>query len=414
MAEDCVRHLRAQGHPVRSVTIRAKERVCPQPEVICRPDVCPRANLYYDRLRESGALAHLADLGCASSAEVLQEADRHLLCPFELSLDAAPQADVVIGDYNYAFSPNATLSRLFGTPEDSGRRIVLVDEAHNLPARAAEWFSPALELDWLEQLGKRRQSPPRPGLRRRCTAQIRRCLDLLRSQDGGHRVVRPDPQPFFGEEQRIGQLLAWAAGKGIELGPKHPLTELYHAWAGFCAVLRELGDQHGVSWIPPGRLQITCADASAHLRQRMAGLYGAVLFSGTLKPFLYHQRLCGLDDPGSATAEVPSPPPGNRKVLVVPQLSTLYRTRDREVPRIAHFLERVLPLRHGNYFVFFPSFEMLERTAPHLHLPGFQVLAQPRRASALQLAAGPGPGNPAGAGAVRSAASISKLGKKTK
>ncbi len=33
VAEDCVRRMRAQGHPVRSVTIRAKERVCPQPEV---------------------------------------------------------------------------------------------------------------------------------------------------------------------------------------------------------------------------------------------------------------------------------------------------------------------------------------------------------------------------------------------
>ena len=387
VAEDCVRRIRAQGHPVRSVTLRAKERVCPQPEVNCRPDVCPRADLYYDRLRASGALARLAELGCASSAEVVLEADRHLLCPFELSLDAAPGADVVIGDYNYVFAPHSTLNRLFGAPEEAGRRIVLVDEAHNLPARAAEWFSPGLELDWLEELRKRRQSPPRPGLRRRVTAQIRRCAELLQSLEGGHRVLRPEPQPFYGEEHRIGRLLAWAAGNGFELGPSHPLTELYQAWAGFCAVLRELGEQHVVTWMPPGRLQITCADASGHLQARFAALHGAVLFSGTLKPFLYHQRLCGLDDPRCATAEVPSPfPPGNRKVLVVPQISTLYRSRAREAPRIAQFLERVLPLRRGNYFVFFPSFELLDQTRAHLRLPGFQVLAQPRRASAAQLA----------------------------
>ena len=386
VAEDCVRRMRDQGHPVRSVTIRAKERVCPQPEVNCRPDLCPRANLYYDRLKASGALAALAALGCASSAEVALEADRHLLCPFELALDAAPQADVVIGDYNYVFSPNATLGRLFAAPEDSGRRIVLVDEAHNLPARAAEWFSPALDLDWLEQLRKRRTAPPQPGLRRRVTAQIRRCADLLRGLEGAHRVLRPDPLPFFGEEHRIGKLLAWAAGNGLELGPAHPLTELFQAWSGFCAVLRELGDPHVVSWIPPGRLQITCADASGHLRERFAALAGAVLFSGTLKPFLYHQRLAGLDGPETAAAEVPSPfPPGNRKVLVVPQISTLYRSREREAPRIAHFLQRVLPLRRGNYFVFFPSFELLDRTAAHLRLPEFQLLVQPRRASAAQL-----------------------------
>jgi DNA excision repair protein ERCC-2 len=388
VAEDCVRRIRAQGHPVRSVTIRAKEKVCPQPEVDCRPEVCPRASLYYDRLKACGALDALAGLGCADTAAVAREADRHLLCPFELALDAAVRADVVIGDYNYVFSPNATLARFFGAPEDARRRIVLVDEAHNLPARAAEWFSPALDLDALEELGRRRQRPPNPGLRRRFTAQVRRCRDLLRAQEGAHRVLSLDPQPFFGEERRIGQLLAWAAGKGQELGPAHPLTELFHAWSAFCAVLRLLGEEHTVTWVPPGRLQITCADASAHLAARMETLAGAVLFSATLKPFLYHQRLLGLEPPRSAAAEVPSPfPPGNRKVLVVPQISTLYRTRDREAPRIAQFLRRVLPGRVGNYLVFFPSFELLDQARAHLELPGFRVLVQPRRASAAQIEA---------------------------
>ena len=140
-----------------------------------------------------------------------------------------------------------------------------------------------------------------------------------------------------------------------------------------------------VTWIPPGRLQITCADASAHLAQRLGALSGAVLFSATLKPFQYHQRLAGLDGQ-EAAMEVTSPfPAANRKVLVVPQISSLYRSREREVPRIAHFLGQVLPLRFGNYFVFFPSFEMLEQTFGHLDLPGFQVLVQPRRASPAQI-----------------------------
>jgi DNA excision repair protein ERCC-2 len=384
VAEECVRRIRAQGHPLRSVTIRAKEKVCPQAEVNCRPDLCPRANLYYDRLRESGALANLAALGCADAAAIAREADRHLLCPFELSLDAAPQADVVIGDYNYVFSPGATLFRLFGTPEEAARRIVLVDEAHNLPARAADWFSPALDAEALEALGRRRWLPPQPGLRRRFTPQLKRCLALLVGHQGEHRVLLPDAQPFYAEEHRLGKLLAWAAEQGLDLGLAHPLMELYHAWAGFCGVLRELGEAHAVTWIPPGRLQITCADASAHLAGRFAALAGSVLFSATLKPFQYHHRLSGLEDP--ATAEVPSPfPPGNRKVLVVPQISTRYRTREREVPRIAGFLERVLPLRRGNYLVFFPSFELLEQVRAWLELPGFQLLAQPRRAAAAQI-----------------------------
>ena len=386
VAEDCVRRIRDQGHPVRSVTIKAKERVCPMPEVDCRPEVCPRADLYFDRLKATGAVAELMAGGCADGPAVQDLADRHLLCPYELSLDAARQADVIIGDYNYAFSPSSTLVRFFGTPEEAARNLVLVDEAHNLPSRAADWFSPSLDLAVLEELRKRRAPPRDRALRTRFLAQVKRCAALLQALDGPHRVVALEPQPFLGEEFRIARLVAETAARGVELPVSHPLVALQRAWSEFCAVLRLLGPEHIVTWAPPGRLQITCADASAHLAERMAGLASAVLFSATLKPFEYHRRLAGLANLETAEMEVPSPfPAANRRILVVPQISTLYRTRDREAPRIAQFLQRVLPLRHGNYLVFFPSFELLEKTLPHLDLPGFQVVAQPRRAGAARI-----------------------------
>ncbi|HLO65796.1 MAG TPA: ATP-dependent DNA helicase [Holophaga sp.] len=387
VAEDCLRRMRGQGHAVRSVTLRAKEKVCPQAEVDCRPEACPRAAGHYDRLRESGALEALAQAGVADATLLGETADRHLLCPFELALDAARNADVVVGDYNYVFSPSATLVRFFGTPEEAARNIVLVDEAHNLPSRAADWFSPSLDLPWLEELRRRKGARWDRSLRGRFTRQAKRCQALLEALDGPHRVLDLDAQPFLAEEPRIARLGAEAAARGVELSPAHPLAELQRRWADFCAVLRIRGPEHIITWIPPGRLQVTCAEASAHLAERMAGLASAVLFSATLKPFEYHRRLCGLENAAPREAEVPSPfPPERRKVLVVPQISTLWRRRDREAPRIAAFLSRVLPLRMGNYIVFFPSFDFLERTLPHLDLPGFRVLAQPRRATRDQVA----------------------------
>ena len=385
VAEDFLRRL---GEGVRAVTIRAKEKVCPQPEVNCRPEVCPRADRYFDRLKTSGALDTLAALGCATPAALAQVADLHTLCPFELSLDAARHADVVIGDYNYAFAPHSTLQRLFGTPEAAARRIVLVDEAHNLPSRAAEWFSPGLETAWLEGLKRKPHVPANRSLKARVSAQIRRCLLVLQGFDGPHRLVTVAPLGFYTEEQRLGKLLTATSVAGQELSPAHPLLELYRGWSAFCEGLRGLGDAHAVTWIPPGRLQITCADAADHLAPRLEALAGAVLFSGTLKPFECLQRLTGLAGQETASMEVQSPfPEAHRLVLVVPQISTLFRRRDREVPRIALFLHRVLPLRHGNYFIFFPSFDLLEQTLPHLDLPGFTILAQPRRAHQDQLQA---------------------------
>ena len=141
---------------------------------------------------------------------------------------------------------------------------------------------------------------------------------------------------------------------------------------------------HLITWIPPGRLQITCPDASEHLAERMKGLANAVLFSGTLKPFEFYERLSGVS--GSLREEVPSPfPAEHRRTLVVPQISTLFRRREIEIPRVADFISRVLPLRHGNYLVFFPSFDFLEKTLPLLNLPGFRLRAQPRQASHADL-----------------------------
>lgn len=382
-AENFVRGLRAAGQPIRSVTLRAKERICPQEEVHCHPDVCPRAKGYYDRLKDSKALERLAGLGCADSESIQSLAEEHQLCPFELSLDAARNADVIVGDYNYALSPSATLTRFFNDEEDQKRNLLLIDEAHNLPGRAAAWFSPSLDLAQLGAL-KRTWKGRRTGLKSSFLRQLERCQNLVASKAGPNRALEVDPVPFNGEEQRIRKLLAKAASEGLELAPGNPLVQLFRQWSEFCGVLRGRTEAHLLTWTPPGRLRITCVDASSHLSERFGPVAGAVLFSGTLKPFDYYERLSGLS--GSRCEEIPSPfPAGHRCLMVVPQISTLYRRRDQETPRVAEFLSKVLPLRHGNYLVFFPSFEFLEKTRPYLDFPDFRILAQPRKASAEAL-----------------------------
>lgn len=383
VAEAFLRRLWEMGHPIRWVTLIAKERICPQKEVHCHPDVCPRAKGYYDRLKASKALERLAEKGCADSESIRALADAHTLCPFELALDASRNADVIIGDYNYALSPSATLARFFGEEEAQGRNLLLIDEAHNLPNRSAAWFSPALDTAELKALAKAWKGK-RTTLKVSFLRQLDRCLNLINSHEGPNRVLEVDPGPFIAEEQRIRHLLAKAATDGHDLPPSHPLVQLFRQWSDFCGVLRERTEAHLLTWTPPGRLQITCVDASSHLAERFKPAAGAVLFSGTLKPFGYYARLAGLPD--ARNEEIPSPfPAENRCLLLIPQISTLYRRREQETPRVAEFLSRVLPLRHGNYLVFFPSFEFLEQTRPLLDLPGFQILSQPRRASGTKL-----------------------------
>ena len=98
-----------QGLRARCTVLTAKEKLCPAP-TRCHPDFCPRARGHY--LRQGDAVDEL--LACRDAVwtdeRILQAADRHDVCPFELALTLVELADVVLMDLNYAFDP-LTLSR---------------------------------------------------------------------------------------------------------------------------------------------------------------------------------------------------------------------------------------------------------------------------------------------------------------
>ena len=62
------------------------------------------------------------------------------MCPYQLSLDLTATADVVIGDYNYAFDPERSI--IFA--KEPGDWAVVVDEAHQLTERGRAYGSPSI------------------------------------------------------------------------------------------------------------------------------------------------------------------------------------------------------------------------------------------------------------------------------
>jgi len=124
-------------------------------------------------------------------------------------------------------------------------------------------------------------------------------------------------------------------------------------------------------------LKITCCDASEQLRDCLKEFEHAVAFSATLKPFEYYRQLCGFPADKVQTVEFSSPfPKDHRKLLVIPQVSTKYNDRDRNYPKIAEAIERIIAVHPGNYFVFFPSFAFLRSVHERVKLPNCTVLEQ--------------------------------------
>jgi DNA excision repair protein ERCC-2 len=188
-------------------------------------------------------------------------------------------------------------------------------------------------------------------------------------------------------DARLREFLTRYLASGKEVGQNDPILRLSLYWTDFTAALEYAADperdQFFTTYCPDptgGTVRITCCDASEMLKERYGEFRRVVGFSATLKPFEYYARLSGLDPEGVITAEFPSPfPLERRKLLIIPQISTRYRLRERNYGKIADAVRRIAALKRGNYFLFLPSFEFLERVAELFNPPeGFRVLKQER------------------------------------
>ena len=391
VAEDALGRFRKAGMGVKSLSLTAKAKICFKSEPLCSPDYCEYARDYYAKVQANGIPNILARKKKLKARIFRELGERYQVCPFELQLEGAREADVVICDYNYVFAPRSALGRVrdLGIDQEGNPNLV-VDEAHNLPARAMDTYSPALSSLTLEGMRKQlRELPAR--FRREAEDLLGGCLQAVAScrQEGRAAPARIDPpaERFLEQEGRLRVFLSRYLDSDVELRQGDPVLRLCFYWSEFAEALQYAADpdrQEFFTTYHPhpsgGTVKITCCDASAML-QDSYGEFGQVVgFSATLKPFEYYVRLCGLEAEKVRTAEFASPfPPERRKLLIIPQVSTRYSQRGRNYARIAEAVARIAALRRGNYFVFFPSFDFLERVADLFRPPeGFAVFRQER------------------------------------
>lgn len=385
LAEEAVAKLQEKGARLRSLTITAKSKICFKNEPICNPDSCEYARDHYTKLAAHDVLGKLAKKKRLDAKAFRKVAADHEVCPFEIQLDAALDADVVICDYNYVFAPRSAFGRMPMTGLDQeGRPNLVIDEAHNLPARAMDYYSPALSTVRLEKMrADLRQIPAR--FMPEALELLGRSIEIVAEcGEGRARPARIDTPKgdFLGHEAELKSFLSRYLESETEILAGDPVLKFCFYWSAFTEALDFVeGDEFFTTFHPHptgGTVKITCCDASRWLKGAYEGYEQVVAFSATLKPFAYYAQLSGLEDP--KTAEFLSPfPVANRKLLVIPQISSKFSERERNYPRIAETITRIIAERPGNYFAFFPSFDFLERTLQKFREPeGFVVLRQER------------------------------------
>jgi DNA excision repair protein ERCC-2 len=386
-AEEAVDLLHDQGSKIRALTLTAKTKMCLKTEVMCNPQYCEFAKDYYKKVHDHDLINKVGKLRSLSSRKLRSLGEEYQVCPFELSVEAIERADVVIGDYNYAFAPRGLLARLSEPLLKPGEKAnLVVDEAHNLPARAQDYFSPALSTNQLNLLedGFRQLAPETERRGREHLAEARRLIQSYGLQ--GPRKIEIDPAPFFDLEKKIRDFSQEYLESDAELLHQDPVLKFANLWSEFTAAIAFISPAFFQTYQKNyfGEiLKITCCDASEHLQTVYKEFKNVAAFSATLKPFEYYQSLLGLAADKTKALEFTSPfPKENRKLMIIPQISTKLNSRNLSAPRIAEVIQRVAAVKPGNYIALFPSFDFAQLVRPHLALPDYQILQQGREMKA--------------------------------
>lgn len=395
VAEDAVTRFHDAGAKLKSLTITAKGKICFKNEPLCNPDFCEYARDYYTKVYKHGILDLLAKKRKLKARLFRELGEEYEVCPFELQFDGAQEADIVICDYNYVFAPRSSFGRMTEINIDQkGKPNLVIDEAHNLPSRAMGYYSPALSSITLEQMRSGTRSLP-PLFRVEAEELLDGCLQVILScmpdKAAKPAKIAPAIKPFLEQDSRLRAFLSRYLDSDVAIQPRDVVMRLCFYWSEFTEALAYVNDpdhQEFFTTFHPhatgGIVKITCCDASAMLANCYDEYEQVVGFSATLKPFEYYAKLSGLDPETITKAEFPSPfPKENRKLLIIPQISTKYSDRERNYLRISDAIQRIAALRKGNYFAFFPSFEFLERVLVLFKTPeGFTVLRQEREMKA--------------------------------
>ncbi len=351
--------------------------MCANDRVLCHEDFCPYAKDYPGKMEKSRLLDRLRQTHPHYDPDtVFAAAKREQVCPFEVQLELARRADALVADYNYVFDPGAALSHL--DREGLGSAILLVDEAHNLPERARQIFSPELLEESFRNVAGRLLLQPGE-LFESLSRIVENAASLLRETardlPGSQAIAEVEPpasslrQLWKEWEPQFVRYLSWKREVKLAL-PEDPIVDLHFAWQRFTAILNLFGPGFAcvLEKLPAGvRLALVCLDPARALAPVFHAASSTVLFSATLSPLDVTRRLLGLDKERTRSLALPPPfPPENRKVMILPQVQTSFAARARHFGTIATLIAQMSDAQRGNVLVLFPSYQFLQQVAERM------------------------------------------------
>lgn len=350
---------RAHGYRGKVVQITAKEKLCKCETPECNPDACPYAKGHFDRVNDA-VFELLQQEDCFSREVLLAQADKYMVCPFELCLDVSSWSDVIVGDYNYVFDPTVYLKRFFAEG-NKGDYLFLVDEAHNLVERGRQMYSERIVKE--DVLAVKRLLKPWSKRVERELERVNKILLEYKRECEDYMIHESINDLVFALMRLVSEMERFLQ-KPLTIPERDEVMEFYFGLRNFLNIY-ELVDENYIiysSMEEDGNfaLKLYCADPSRNLQSCLDKAHSTVFFSGTLLPIQYYKSLLSTKDDNYAVYAHSVFTPDQRLLFVGKDVSSKYTRRTpEEFQRIASYIKKIAQAKKGNYIAFFPSYKMM-------------------------------------------------------
>ncbi|MBO5155109.1 MAG: ATP-dependent DNA helicase [Eubacterium sp.] len=365
---------RTHGYRGKVVQITAKEKLCKCEKPECNPDACLYAKGHFDRVNDA-VFDLLQQEDCFSREVLLEQADKHMVCPFELCLDVSSWSDVIVGDYNYVFDPTVYLKRFFAEG-NRGDYLFLVDEAHNLVERGRQMYSERVVKE--DVLAVKRLLKPWSKKVERELERVNKIL-LTYKRECEDYMLHESINDLVFALMRLASEMERFLQKPLTIPERDEVMEFYFGLRNFLNIY-ELVDENYVIYSSMEEdgsfaLKLYCADPSRNLQACLDKAHSTVFFSGTLLPIQYYKSLLSTKDDNYAVYAHSVFTPDQRLLFVGRDVSSKYTRRTtEEFVRISSYIERIAQAKKGNYIAFFPSYKMMLDVAEQFeYLAGEQI-----------------------------------------
>ena len=360
VAEEAFHILKEKGLSYKTISITAKEKLCLCEETDCNPEKCPYAEGHFDRVN-AAVFEILNAKDTYLREDLLEQAEKYRVCPYEMCLDISSWVDAVICDYNYVFDPNVYLRRFFSDGV-KGDYLFLIDEAHNLVERGRKMYSTVLcKEDFLETAKiVKEHSAKLYKILKKCNRMM---LEYKRECDECTVM-----ENIAGLSLQLMNLL----GEMENFLEKEHEEKVQKAVLEFSFSVRhflnmyDIADENYVIYShydDEQRFLITlyCVNPKRNLQECLNKGRGAVFFSGTFLPLPYYRSLFSERRDDYAICASSPFLRENLKLLVACDVSSKYTRRGvSEYEKMAEYIYELAAGKQGNYMVFFPSYRMLE------------------------------------------------------